>query len=157
MSSSEEEDEREGPVLTVFCQEKKAQLYLGNLARLTEETKMGANGRQSIRGPCLLHKSHWISPNQFVIGICGLKAARPAWKTIIKHNGVTMKRLLDDGIVALDDLACYCEGCTGKCKPGSVAKNNLKKPVGKKVSRLNVKSKLFVKVGKIGLTTEGDR
>lgn len=83
-------------VLEVECGTNKGDLYLSRLC-------------QGSRGPCILFGDAWLTPNEFQY-ISGRENAKD-WKRSIRHQGKSMKLLLNKGVLSVHPLMCGCVGC----------------------------------------------
>ncbi|OQR68669.1 hypothetical protein BIW11_04516 [Tropilaelaps mercedesae] len=78
---------RDGEViLEVECGGNKGLLYLGRLC-------------QGSKGPCILFKGTWLTPNEFQY-VSGRETAKD-WKRSIRHSGKSMKLLLAKGVLSV--------------------------------------------------------
>ncbi|XP_028966586.1 uncharacterized protein LOC108863881 [Galendromus occidentalis] len=88
---------RDGEViLEVECGGNKGLLYLGRLC-------------QGSKGPCILFKGTWLTPNEFQY-VSGRETAKD-WKRSIRHSGKSMKLLLAKGVLSVHPPVCECAGC----------------------------------------------
>jgi SAND domain len=87
---------QEDILLDVECGVNRGWLYLSRLS-------------QGSRGPCIYHRGHWLTPNEFQ-HISGRETAKD-WKRSIRHCGKSMKLLLSKGILTTHCLACECDAC----------------------------------------------
>ncbi|EEC18419.1 conserved hypothetical protein [Ixodes scapularis] len=88
---------RDGEViLEVECGGNKGLLYLSRLC-------------QGSKGPCILFKDTWLTPNEFQY-VSGRETAKD-WKRSIRHHGKSMKLLLAKGVLSVHPPVCDCSGC----------------------------------------------
>ena len=93
-------------VLPVECGPNKATLYLSRLC-------------QGSRGPCVLFRGSWLTPNEFQY-VSGRETAKD-WKRSIRHGGKSLKLLVAKGVMSLNPPKCNCENCEGTA-PSTVRK-----------------------------------
>ena len=89
-------DEDGGAILEVECGKNKAKLYVARLC-------------QGSKGPCILFRESWLTPNEFQY-VSGRQTAKD-WKRSIRHEGKSLKLLLSKGVVELHPNMCVSEGC----------------------------------------------
>ena len=85
-------------ILPVECGPNKATLYLSRLC-------------QGSRGPCVMFRGSWLTPNEFQY-VSGRETAKD-WKRSIRHGGKSLKLLVAKGVMSLNPPRCGCENCGG--------------------------------------------
>ncbi|CAL8148108.1 unnamed protein product [Orchesella dallaii] len=81
-------------VLPVECGKNCAFMYLTRLC-------------QGSKGPCILFNAcYWLTPNEFQ-SISGRNSAKD-WKRSIRHNGKSIKLLINKGILTVHSPLCDC-------------------------------------------------
>jgi len=85
-------------ILPVECGQNQALMYLTRLC-------------QGSKGPCILFKAYyWLTPNEFQY-ISGRETAKD-WKRSIRHNGKSLKLLINKGILTVHSPLCECGTAT---------------------------------------------
>jgi hypothetical protein len=85
-------------ILPVECGQNQALMYLSRLC-------------QGSKGPCILFKTYyWLTPNEFQY-ISGRETAKD-WKRSIRHNGKSLKLLINKGILFVHSPLCECGTAT---------------------------------------------
>lgn len=85
-------------ILPVECGPNKATLYLSRLC-------------QGSRGPCVMFRGSWLTPNEFQY-VSGRETAKD-WKRSIRHGGKSLKLLVAKGVMSLNPPRCGCDNCGG--------------------------------------------
>ena len=82
--------------LEIQCGENSALLYVSKLC-------------QGSKGPCILYKSEWLTPNELQY-ISGRETAKD-WKRSIRYKGKSLKSLIGRGLIKVHPPICDCLGC----------------------------------------------
>ena len=74
--------------LDVECGSNKAVLYV---------SKLFAGSKKE----CVLYENEWLTPNEFQ-NVSGRRSAK-YWKRSIRHNGISLKTLMESGLLKAED------------------------------------------------------
>lgn len=90
--------------IEITCGKNTALLFLSKINR-----KVGGHQNKTV-----FHEGSWMTANEFR-NICGY-SNNSKWKRVVKHNQMSLEKLIEDGMIAFDmqPPSCRCQHCTGQ-------------------------------------------